>query len=64
MKCDYCEKEMEKGDSYMKFQGERFCDACFEKDVVTEYRVGGEFLATDDDGAEEFGGYYGEEEAE
>ena len=63
MICDNCECRIKKGDSYIKFEDERFCAACFEKDSVTTYKVGGEFLATDDDGAEEFGGYYGEEQA-
>ena len=64
MKCDYCEKEMEKGEAYIKFDGERACSKCYTESTITSYFLGGEFWATGDDGVEEFGGYTGNEEAE
>lgn len=52
MNCHYCEKTLYKGDSYIKFEGERTCSDCLYSDAITTYFVGGEFLATDDDGVE------------
>jgi len=55
MICNYCEKEIDKKDEYIAYEGERFCADCYEGSTVTSYFIGGEFLATDDDGVEEHG---------
>lgn len=61
MKCDFCEEEIVRGQSYIKFEGERACSKCCTKHTTINYYIGGEFLGTDDDGVEEFGGYNGTE---
>lgn len=59
MKCDFCEKEIDlkNHEPYIKFYGERACSKCYTASKITSYFVGGEFLATDDDGVEEFDWY-------
>lgn len=54
MKCSYCEGKITVNDDYIKHDGERYCKKCYESSTVTEYSVGGNFLATDEDGVEEF----------
>ena len=61
MKCDICEKDIDFKKGYIKFEGERVCSNCYTESTITSYFVGGEFLATDDDGVEEFGEYSGSE---
>lgn len=52
MICDYCEKTLTKGDSYIKFEDERICSDCSYSNTIISYFVDGEFIATDDDGVE------------
>ncbi len=51
MKCDYCEKEINKGDDYIKMcdSETRYCDECFSSDTTTNYYVGGEYVGNDND---------------
>lgn len=53
MRCDCCEKNLKIGDEYILFEGERFCSDCYTEDHTTHYFLGGEFLATEDDGVQE-----------
>lgn len=64
MKCGYCERKLNKGDNYIEYEGERFCDKCYDSYTFTNYSVGGEFLAADDDGVIEYSEYSLEEEWE
>ena len=63
MRCECCERELAKSDDYIKYEDERFCSNCYESEQSTLYFIEGEYLATDDDGVEEYGGW-NEEEAE
>lgn len=63
MKCEYCEKTLNKGDDYIEYEGERFCGDCYEGYTTTTYTVGGDFLAYDDDGVLEYSKWNEEEES-
>lgn len=56
MKCEYCEKELLKGDVYIHVGSEdvRYCHGCYSESTITRYSVGGEFVGTDEDGIEEY----------
>lgn len=64
MKCETCEKPLKRGDNYIEYEGERFCGDCYEGYTFRNYSVGGEFLATDDDGVAEYGHWNEEDDAE
>lgn len=50
-KCHHCDKHMPKGTEHVEFDDELYCMDCIEESTLTYYYLGGEFLATDDDGA-------------
>ena len=54
MICEYCEKKLKIGDTYIEYDGERYCEDCYEGYTITSYSIGGEFLATDDNGVMEY----------
>lgn len=62
MRCEICEKPLNKGDDYIEFEDDRYCGDCYEGYTNTTYTVGGEFLASDDDGVLEYNKYNLEEE--
>lgn len=63
MKCEHCNKPLTKEDDYIKYEDDRYCSWCYSGYTSTFYTVGGEPLASDDDGVEEFG-HWNEEEVE
>lgn len=62
MKCEYCKKALKKGDDYIEYERERYCGDCYEAHTFTDYSVGGQFLAAEDDGIIEYDKYSQEDE--
>lgn len=47
--CEYCDKDLDLDDVYIKVGDTRYCSDCFEEDSITYYRVGGEFVGYEND---------------
>lgn len=62
MRCEHCGKPLKIGDEYIKFEGERFCDDCYQGYSIELFFIGGEYLATDDEGVERYCSWDEEEE--
>lgn len=54
MICEHCENKITEEDKYIKHEYERYCSECYESHTITIYSIGGEYLATDDDGVVEY----------
>ncbi len=48
--CECCDKDLSVGDTYIK-QDEhtRYCEDCYEEDIITFYTVGGEPVGNDNE---------------